>query len=251
MERDRELEEFNKNTWYSVKLDTLESSEIKYKFVQLGLDPDTEAFIDQSVLQSDFNGMLSRGSMFVFSKSQFVKLTNLTEEEKFGSMLDLGAGDGRPTEAMSDFYQQVFATEVSSPMRKHLALKGFEVLDIDKWKKASGYDLISALNLFDRGDKPLNIISDIHHSLTPNGLFVVALVLPFRPYVESVPSHKPSQLMNITGEQFEDQVATAVKMFEDSGFLLKSWSRVPYLCEGDLNRPLYQLNNALLVFTKN
>ena len=39
---------------------------------------------------------------------------------------------------MSQFYQQVFATEVSGPMRKHLALKGFHVLDIDKWTKA-GY----------------------------------------------------------------------------------------------------------------
>ena len=42
----------------------------------------------------------------------------------------------RPTQAMSQFYQQVFATEVSGPMRKHLALKGFHVLDIDQWTKA-------------------------------------------------------------------------------------------------------------------
>ena len=117
MERDRELEELDKSTWYSVHLDKLQSPEIRSKFVQLGPDPDTEAFIEQSVQQSDFfftqiwynvaksflswfycqtdiNGMLSRGSMFVFSKAQFMKLTNFTEE-KFGSMLDLGAGDGR------------------------------------------------------------------------------------------------------------------------------------------------------------
>ena len=175
MERDQELDEFNKNIWYSVNLDKMDSS-LRSKFVQLDADSDTETFIEQSVLQSDFlltqlwynvaksflswfycqtdiNGMLSRGSMFVFSKAQFVKLTNFTGET-FESMLDLGAGDGRldincdgnqsfnirycnrPTEAMSGFYQQVFATEVSSPMRKHLALKGFQVLDIDKWSKA-------------------------------------------------------------------------------------------------------------------
>ena len=117
--------------------------------------------------------------------------------------------------------------------------------------QAAEYDLISALNLFDRCDKPLSIISDIHLSLKPGGLFVVALVLPFRPYVESVPSHKPSQRMNIHGSEFEDQVEATVKLVQDSGFLLKSWSRVPYLCEGDLSRPLYNLNNALFVFTKN
>ena len=118
MERDQELEEFDKQTWYSVNLDRLNCSDIKDKFVQLGVDEDTQAFIDQSVSQSDFlftqlwynlaksflswfycqtdiNGLLSRGSMFVFSKAQFVQLTNLTEEVSGGAMLDLGAGDGR------------------------------------------------------------------------------------------------------------------------------------------------------------
>ena len=51
----------------------------------------------------------------------------------------------RPTEAMKDFFQQVFATEVSSPMRKHLAGKGFEVLDIDKWRKAGLLNLDEVL----------------------------------------------------------------------------------------------------------
>ena len=118
MERDQELEEFDKQTWYSVNLDRLKHSDTKDKFVQLGVDEDTQAFIDQSVSQSDYlftqlwynvaksvlswfycqtdiNGMLSRGSMFVFSKAQFVQLTNLTEEVPAGKMLDLGAGDGR------------------------------------------------------------------------------------------------------------------------------------------------------------
>ena len=54
--------------------------------------------------------------------------------------------------------------------------------------------------------------------------------------------------MAITGERFEDQVETAVRVFEEEGFHLESWSRVPYLCEGDLNKPLYHLNNGLFVF---
>ena len=108
----------------------------------------------------------------------------------------------------------------------------------------------SALNLFDRCDKPLSIISDIRRSLAPDGLFVVALVLPFRPYVESVPSHKPSELMKITGDIFEHQLESAVKTFEAEGFKLQSWSRIPYLCEGDLAQPLYHLNNALIVMKK-
>ena len=46
-------------------------------------------------------------------------------------------------------------------------------------------------------------------------MFVAALVLPFRPYVESVSSHKPSQILDISGEEFETQVETAVKVFQD------------------------------------
>ena len=272
MERDRELEQFDKTCWYSVDQSQL-SETLKNKFVQLDPDDETLVFINQSVTQSDYlftqlwynvaktflsifycqtdiNGMLRRGSMFVFSRDQFLKMSGLEGETRLGSMLDLGAGDGRPTQSMSSFYEKVFTTEMSAPMRRNLAAKGFEVLEIDNWVKNEEYDLISALNLFDRCDKPLSIISDIHKSLKQSGLFVVALVLPFRPYVESVPGHRPSEKMNIAGELFENQVESAVDRFESVGFSLRSWSRVPYLCEGDLARPLYQLNNVLLVFNK-
>jgi len=272
MEQDQKLEDFDKSKWYSVNLQNIESSEIKSKFVQLGVDLETQEFIDASVAQSDWlftqiwynvaksflswfycqtdiNGMLQRGSMFVFSKEQFFKMTNL-QESKLETMLDLGAGDGRPTLSMSAICDQVFATEMSSPMRKILASRGFEVLEIDEWPGEAKYNLISALNLFDRCDKPLGIISDVHSSLKAGGYFIVALVLPFRPYVESVPSHKPSEVMEIEGEAFEQQVEAAVGLFEKIGFKLQTWSRVPYLCEGDLARPIYQLNNALFVFRK-
>ncbi len=34
------------------------------------------------------------------------------------------------------------------------------------------------------------------------------------------------------------------------GFQLESWSRVPYLCEGDLEQPLYSLDDFVMVFKK-
>ena len=91
---------------------------------------------------------------------------------------------------------------------------------------------------------------DIYNSLKPGGFFVVALVLPFRPYVESVPSHKPSEEMNVSGKYFENQLESAVKMFQTFGFELHSWSRIPYLCEGDLAKPIYSLDDSLMVFRK-
>ena len=102
MEQDQKLEEFDKSKWYSVNLENIKSREIKSKFVQLEADTETQSFIDDSVAQSDWlftqiwynvaksvlswfycqtdiNGMLQRGSMFVFSKEQFLKMTNLQE----------------------------------------------------------------------------------------------------------------------------------------------------------------------------
>ena len=273
MEVEKQIEDLDKRTWYSVNLKSINNPEIRSKFLQFHNDSETEAFISSSFEQSDWfltqlwynfaksilswfycqtdiNGMLNRGSMFVFSKEQFLKLSKLNPDTKLENMLDLGAGDGNPTQSMSCFCLETFTTEVSAPMRKSLSLKGFKVLEIDDWVKPGGFELISALNPFDRCDKPLGIIKDIHTSLKPGGFFLVALVLPFKPYVESVPSHKPSEKMDITGETFENQVEAAVKTFEGIGFNLESWARVPYLCEGDLNRPLYHLNNALMMFKK-
>jgi len=271
---EKEIEGLDKSIWYSVNLQLISNDEIRSKFLQFHNDSETEAFISSSFEQSDWiftqlwynlaksflswfycqtdiNGMLGRGSMFVFSKEQFLTMSKIDPDIQLDKMLDLGAGDGKPTQSMSCFFKEIFATEVSAPMRKSLDMKGFKVLEIESWVEPEGFDLISALNLFDRCDKPLSIISDIHTSLKPGGYFLVALVLPFKPYVESVPSHKPSEKMNIAGDTFEAQVETAVSMFKEVGFSLESWAKVPYLCEGDLNRPLYHLNNALIMFKKN
>jgi len=273
MAAEKELEELDRRTWYSIDSGLIKDQDVSTKFLLLHNDSETEAFISSSFEQSDWiftqlwynvaksflswfycqtdiNGILQRGSMFVFSKEQFLKLTGWDSMQKKSTMLDLGAGDGMPTTSMSCFFNETFATEVSSPMRRLLNDKGYTVLEIDNWMIQNRYDLISALNLFDRCDKPKSIIKEIHTSLKPGGLFVVALVLPFKPYVESVPSHKPTERLEIDGATFEAQVESAIKMLETYGFSLFKWARVPYLCEGDLNRPLYHLNNALMVFEK-
>jgi len=283
MEADREIETMDRSVWYSFDTTTIES-EIGEKFLQLQEDDETSLFIQHSVLQSDWlftqlyynlaksflswfycqtdiNGLLNRGSMFVFSKQQFLSLCSqesnnsrmlpFNSSTMLPSLLDLGAGDGRPTTSMSPFFQNTFVTEVSTPMKKLCSKRGFTVLDLETWAQESeSYDVISALNLFDRCDKPVSILKSIHFSLKPGGLLVVALVLPFKPYVESTTDHKPSEIFNINGETFKDQIETAVEVFRKLGFHLERWSRVPYLCEGDLNKPLYHLNNGLFLLSK-
>jgi len=79
-----------------------------------------------------------RGSMFVLSKQQFDRLTRSLSAPWSASpgagdtttttLLDLGAGDGRPTLAMSAGFSSVIATEASAPMQRLLIEKGFQAV---------------------------------------------------------------------------------------------------------------------------
>lgn len=60
---------------------------------------------------------LGRGSMFVFSTQQFQQLLQISSEWRAERLLDLGAGDGGVTEVMAGHFREVYATEVSLPMK--------------------------------------------------------------------------------------------------------------------------------------
>ncbi|KAL0270487.1 UNVERIFIED_CONTAM: hypothetical protein PYX00_007884 [Menopon gallinae] len=246
-------------------------------FLQLSLDRETEEFLKQSfekssrvfvqiwhcfakaflsmfVTQTSINGLLRRGSMFVFSSEQFLALTRWREEDapdrsEKRRLLDLGAGDGVVTSVMAKLFDEVYVTEVSQPMKVILAEKGFRILAIDEWAADRKFDVISCLNLLDRCDRPYDILHDMKTALKPGGLIVLALVLPFRSYVEVGRSdHTPTQELDISGATFEEQVAEVVdNVLTPCGYEVLSWSRVPYLCEGDLRQSYYWLDDAVFV----
>ena len=60
------------------------------------------------------------------------------------------------------------------------------VLGIDEWHQTGyKYDVISCLNLLDRCDDPLFLLRAIQRALVPHtGRLILAVVLPFQPYVE-------------------------------------------------------------------
>ena len=58
------------------------------------------------------------------------------------------------------------------------------VVDVNSWADRK-YDFISVLNLLDRCEKPLTLLNDVKRSLKSRGGVIIALVWPFRPYVES------------------------------------------------------------------
>lgn len=259
--------------WYTVNLRQL-PEEICSIFLQFNQDEETTQFLNQCYEKSDslftqighsfcksvlswfmsstsINGLLKRGSMFIFSDKQLQQLLNIKSGWKGDNLLDLGAGDGMVTEIMAKYFNIIDTTEVSSTMVWRLQEKGFNVVPVDSWDNgAITYDLIGCLNLLDRCDKPMTILHSIRRILTPKtGRAIVAIVLPFEPYVEQGSSdHKPTEILTIRGQTFEEQAASFITdVFEPSGFIVEQFSRLPYLCEGDMHKSFYVLNDAVFV----
>ncbi|KAK6645629.1 hypothetical protein RUM43_001909 [Polyplax serrata] len=207
-------------------------------------------FIDFLLLKRT---LLRRGSMFVFSRLQFEQLVSWPDvSSKWrGSkrkLLDLGAGDGVVTSIISPLFHEVFVTEVSPTMKWLLAGKGFRILDVEEWARQSvKFNVITCLNLLDRCDRPCDILEDMKKVLSPDGFVVLAMVLPYRPYVEiGSNGHSPSQLLDIEGCSFEKQVSTVIgKVLEPAGYEILRWTRLPYLCEGDIRQSYYWLDDVV------
>lgn len=55
-------------------------------------------------------------------------------------------------------------------------------------------------------------------------------------------------MLPISGSSFEQQVQSIENdVFRPLGFEIQTWSRVPYLCEGDLHQSYYWLDDAIFV----
>ncbi|XP_060802580.1 protein-L-histidine N-pros-methyltransferase isoform X2 [Amyelois transitella] len=270
---DRHLQEFDQEEWYRVEQNGL-SPELKKKFVQLHPDEETKEFLSSSIDKSswvwtqiwyllakavlrhfwsitDINGWLGRGSMFVLSEAQARLMLQAAKWSGSGSatVVDVGAGDGEVSRRFANLYSQKYATEISASMRKALSSKGYTLLDTDYWWRTQQFDCVCMLNLLDRCSRPKTMLNQAKKALAPGGVLLLALVLPYKPYVEVTADHKPEERLPIQGSTFEEQLASFVSFMDDIGFTLSSWSRAPYLCEGDFAQAYYWLDDSVYVFT--
>ncbi|XP_005998439.1 methyltransferase-like protein 9 [Latimeria chalumnae] len=259
--------------WYTCNVEKLCDS-LQSVFVQSYFDSETHLFINGSIEKSGWlfvqlyhsfvssvftpfmsrtsiNGLLGRGSMFVFSSQQFQQLLKISSNWKTNRLLDLGAGDGEVTKVMSPHFHEVFVTEISPTMRWQLQKKEYRVLEINEWQSTGfQYDVVSCLNLIDRCDQPMTLLKDIRRVLEPTkGLLILALVLPFHPYVENGGKwEKPSEFLKVEGCSWEEQVNSLTNnVFREAGFAVEALTRLPYLCEGDMYNDYYVLDDAVFV----
>lgn len=99
--------------------------------------------------------------------------------------MDIGAGDGGVTKQFEPFFDSISVTESNTVMRWRLWLKGYRCVSPEVWEREPRrYDVISCLNVLDRCDKPLQLIKLMRDRLEAGGKLLIAVVLPFRPFVE-------------------------------------------------------------------
>ncbi|XP_053550833.1 protein-L-histidine N-pros-methyltransferase isoform X2 [Bombina bombina] len=258
--------------WYFCNTENL-SEALRPIFVQSYLDEGTQTFLNRSIEKSGWlsiqlyhsfmssvfsvfmsrtsiNGLLGRGSMFVFSPEQFQRLLKIGPEWKAHRLLDLGAGDGEVTKVMSPHFEEIYVTEMSQTMIWQLQKKKYRVLNIDEWQRTGfQYDVISCLNLLDRCHQPVTLLKEMRSMLEPTrGRVILALVLPFHPYVENGGKwEKPAEVMEVTGKVWEEQVNSLADVFQEAGFAVEALTRLPYLCEGDMYNDYYVLDDAVFV----
>lgn len=62
----------------------------------------------------------------------------------------------------------------------------------------------------------------------------------------------PSETLPMDGDAWEDDVSSLwTEVLKPMGFNLEAVTRLPYICEGDLDVDYYALDDAVLVLSKN
>ena len=76
----------------------------------------------------------------------------------------------------------------------------------------------------------MNLFSETHHVFTDST------------------DHKPTERIHLNGDKFEDQITSLVNdVFKPAGFTLLKFTRLPYLCEGDMENSFYVLDDFVFV----
>jgi len=247
-------------------------------------------FLRKFMSLTDANAVLGRGKMHVLSEAHVADLlggsardarrdaapaTSLknTDTGKKKLLLDVGAGEGEVTEKFrtGGGFDVVVATEASAPMVRRLRQKAFDVVlestDVSTVTRAcgeagggaaraseDGFDCVALLNVLDRCDAPRTLLRQLRELLKDDGgVLVLAVVLPFRPFVEDGAENRaPREALGLdpngAWEAGANQMWT--KVLAPSGFKLERLARVPYISEGDQKHGAYILDDAVFVLSK-
>lgn len=231
------------------------------------------------------NGIAGVGNMFVVSSEevrQLVAKAWTNRSSRGQSLLDIGANNGAVTAAVAEGLDilptHIVAVEVSLPMVFKLRQRGYRVVQdwLELASEHNEYDVVLCLNIIDRIDDPVGLLDFVHRSTKRDGLVILAIVLPLCDGIETcgvqdgrlrkplkpLPDMEDAKCSDgrfeyKNGSFFEGQSDAVGTTFEHSfeqfatvvlpkaGFEIVNFTKVPYLCCGDLNVDLMVLPNAV------
>lgn len=206
----------------------------------------------------DINGYLGTYPMHVLSTEQWrTVLPNVG-----GRLLDVGAGRGDATAKLAALFDETVVTETSHAMAERLRKQGYKCIEADIAARSDvavrseldgRFDAVSLLNVLDRCDSPLSLLGAARRALKVGGLLIVALVLPYGPFVyDGAAARRPRERLPIHSRDWEiaatEFVTTSLLPL---GLSVVTLSRAPYLSGGDAQRPLYELDDLIVVCREN
>lgn len=166
------------------------------------------------------------------------------------------------TAKLAPLFTSVVATEASIPMVWRLRFRGYSAVRTMSIERPffsaddGAFDVVSIMNVLDRCDDPLTLLSGAARLAAPRtGRVVVALVLPFNEFVEDGARRRAPKIpLPMDGARcgdgatFEASLAAFIThVLPRAGLELESLTRVPYLCRGDHRKPFYVLSDAVMV----
>ena len=205
----------------------------------------------------DANALLQMHDMWLFSSRQLAALLEFPEGRvATGRLLDIGAGDGAVTAQMSPHFAEVVALETSVPMVRSLRRRGVHAMALDLAGDDVGalrglglFDAIALLNVIDRCARPETLLSRAAAALAPSGVLILAVPWPFSPHVHvGAETVSPEELLPIDDGDFEAMVGSiAERVVAPIDLVVRRWGRLPYLSVGDARRPIYALDDLVMV----
>ncbi len=171
------------------------------------------------------------------------------------SLLDIGAGQGFVTCYAQGLFRTIVATETSPAMAKRLRARGFECVAVDVAKHPHifgerKFSVVSLLNVLDRCEYPLTLLSRVMDLVEDDGLLVIADPLPLKPYMRerayAVPQkeHMPMPESAV----WEECLAHFIEhVLVPRGLEVLRLTRLPYLYKGSNRTPYHYLDDFVVV----